>query len=159
MNDFFIYAFVAENLGDVVGLVALDGFDAFAVVVDDALGNDEAFVHDVDDVSFVELALYSSDAYGQQAGTVLDEGVAAAAVYDKAALDLASRQEPALFRMQVRILGRKPGADVLMRRRTPFSPPEAMTMSTPDEVAMDAACIFVYMPPVPIDEPAPPAIS
>ena len=41
MNDFFIYAFVAENLGDVVGLVALDGFDAFAVVVDDTLGNDE----------------------------------------------------------------------------------------------------------------------
>ena len=105
----------------------------------------------------MKLSFYSSDAYGQQAGAVFDEGVAAAAIYNKAALGFASRQEPALFRMQVRILGRKPGADVLAlanaARGLPFHHAEATDMSMPDEVAMDAACIFVYMPPVPIDEP------
>ena len=37
--------------------------------------------------------------------------------------------------------------------------PEAMTMSTSAAVAMDAACILVYMPPVPMLDPASPAIS
>ncbi len=45
------------------------------------------------------------------------------------------------------------------RTRTSASRPLAMTVEAPDRAARFAASTLVSMPPLPIDEPAPPAIA
>ena len=161
MNDFLINAIVAEDLGNIGGLQALDGIDVDTAVVADALGNGQAVVDDADDVPFVKDTFDGGDADGQEAGTAVDDGVAAAFVDDEPALGLAARYERFFECSGVSLaLNSVPtSSPAQMRLMMPSSLPEAMTMSTSAAVAMEAAWIFVYMPPVPMLEPASPAIS
>ena len=91
MNDFLINAIVAQDLGNIRRLQALDGIDVDAAVVADALGNGQAVVDDADDVPFIEDAFDGGNADGQEARTVVDDGIAAALVDDEPALGLAAR--------------------------------------------------------------------